>query len=177
MIFDDSKKESSEVFMKRNINVEGIGIINVIRNEFTGQWNFELDGRQFIKETRTTFILRNDGSDDIVIRINGNIFSGVKLDINKNQFVLSKPIAWYYYILVFIPLIFALAIGNTNPFAKSGIYFVGGAIGGGIGGFFTALALYASAMELKWYLKLLLVLFICLVAIGILFGIGMAIAK
>ena len=76
---------------------------------------------------------------------------------------------------MFLPIILGLTLGNIDALVDHGIYFVGGAIGGAIGGLMTGFAITVSTLELKWYIKLPVLILLSIATFFILLGLGTAI--
>ena len=160
--------------MKKSIYIEGIGQIDAKGNELLGKYEFICENNKFNKISKTRYSLQN-GEEEITLTVCGNIFTGKKIEIRNRYYILTNPIAWYCYIFMFLPIILGLTLGNIDALVDHGIYFVGGAIGGAIGGLMTGFAITVSTLELKWYIKLPVLILLSIATFFILLGLGTAI--
>ena len=160
--------------MKKNFEIENIGTITVAKNEFSGSFNFYLDNEKFSKTSNKNYVLMHN-NEELFITLYGNSFSGFSFKLNDETYIISYPLSWYAYILLFIPFVMGILLGNINPLASQGLYFVGGAIGGLIGGAMTAISYMFLTMEFKWYFKVLIAILSIAITFGVLLGVGMII--
>ena len=157
--------------MKKEIEIEEIGTIKVVRNEFLGSFKFYLDDQEFNKIGKNSYVAAH-GEEEVYLSVTGSSFSGYSIDVNGDRYVVSDPLKWYEYILVLMPMILGVILGIVQPAASSGIYFVGGLIGGLIGGVMAAVSFFVLSTNLKWYLKVLIGVLIIAATLGILIGVG-----
>ena len=158
--------------MKKNIEIEELGTLTVVKNEFTGSFRFYLNNEEFNKVSSKKYVISGKDFTDLHLTLMGNQFSGYSVMIDDNKYLITEPFAWYSYVFMVIPLIMGLVLGNIRPFYDAGIYFVGGLIGGLIGGVGSAVSIIVFSTELKWYYKILLGLLVIAATFGLLYGIG-----
>ena len=160
--------------MKQEIIIDDLGTLTVSQNAWTGGISYELDGKKFTKISKQRYELA-EGEKVHEIYVSGNFFKGIKITLGANEYQITSPLAWYCYVLAFIPVVLALTLGNIPAVARAGFYFVGGALGGAIGGLATGLNLYVgSLMMKKWYFKVLFMILIDVLAVLVLWGLGTA---
>ena len=158
--------------MKKNIEIEELGTLTVVKNEFTGSFKFYLNNEEFNKVSSKEYVISKEDYTDLHLSLMGNQFTGYSVMLDDNKYLITEPFRWYSYIFMVIPLIMGLFLGNVRAFYDAGIYFVGGAIGGLIGGVGSAASIIVFSTNLKWYYKILLGLLVIAATFGLLFGIG-----
>jgi hypothetical protein len=74
---------------------------------------------QPVKRTKGTYVVRDDSGTDVALRLSGNFVDPIPiLTIDDEKIQLARPLAWYEYVWVGIPVL---------------LLFVGGALGAAIG--------------------------------------------
>lgn len=158
--------------MKKIINVENLGAVEANQNIVTGRFDFSIDGKKFVRESKKKYVL-SEGEKQIVFDFDGNIFTGFVFSYNGQRYKITNAIPWYVYILTAIPFIMTMVLGNLQTLYDEGFYYVGGAVGGSISGAAWALGIYVSAYCEKLWVRLL----ICIIAIALTFGICFAVGN
>lgn len=163
--------------MEKKIEIENLGTLRVFKNNIIDKWTFMLGSEKFELLSKNNYRLKREDGTDIKITIMGNNFSGFKIKVNDEIYQITERIPWYCYIFIVATFACGVTLGNISGFAESGIYFVGGLLGGAIGGFMAAAGLVVSTLNLKWYIKLLLLITILIATVFILLGVGTAIVS
>ena len=140
--------------MQKVYQIEGLGEVKVVKNEFSGLFSIYLNGEKLERFARISFRYMEEGEAKFIL-VRGSVIKGYNIVIDEKPYRFSDPLPWYCYVLCAIPLLLPLTIGNMPILAEHGFYFVGGALGGAIGGLFTGLSLGLMCMPEKWYLKVL----------------------
>ena len=160
--------------MKKIIEIENGGIVEVNQNAFTGGFSFNYNGNPMTKLSKKDYVY-NGGSekDNFAITLEGNIFKGMSFTVNYKVYQVTEPVQWYIFALAILPFIITMVLGNMPSLAKSGFYYVGGLIGGAISGLFSGLAIYLSSYTSKLWVRIL----ICLACLAVTFGICLAVGN
>ena len=134
-----------------------IGNIEFSYNSFTGRYNACINGVKATRiEKKVLFVSLPQNSYKIYIY--GNLFSGIWFSVKEKMFVVTEKCPWYVYVLGVIPFVMTMVLGNLPMLVDAGFYYVGGAIGGGISGLFSALAIVFAAFTRKHIFRLLILL-------------------
>lgn len=157
--------------MKKTFIISENKSLTAKQNMFTGLFTFSLNGKQFSRVDRRTFVLGNEKEKDEIV-VSGNFYNGFSFTLNNEKYVLSTRLEWYVIVLGFIPLSLSAILGNVPELAEAGFYYVGGAIGGAIGGAFTGLSIYLAGYLMKRWQRLLLVLIAIILSFALCFMIG-----
>lgn len=152
--------------MKKLIQVENVGNVEVTQSNLTGAFSISIDGKAMTKVNKKQFILKGEGEEKTITAIvSGNSFQGFKLDIGGGIYAITESVPLYVYVLALIPFVVTIVLGNMTVLAQKGFYYVGGAIGGAISGMISILTIYVSTVSPKWWVKVL----ICLAGFAICF--------
>ena len=157
--------------MKKIIDIEELGKVEVNQNWFTGRFSFVVNNKELFKRNKTTYVLKQD-DEELLFFLNGNSFKGFYLTYGGKQYKLTEPIEWYFIILTMIPFLMTMTLGSLTPLAEAGFYYVGGAVGGLISGAFTGFALYFCTITQKKWIKLLICLGAIILTFLVCLGVG-----
>ena len=153
-----------------------IGNIEFSYNSFTGRYNACINGVKATRiEKKVLFVSLPQNSYKIYIY--GNLFSGIQFSVKEKMFVVTEKCPWYVYVLGVIPFVMSMVLGNLPMLVDAGFYYVGGAIGGGISGLFSALAIVFAAFTRKHIFRLLILLLAIVLTFLACWGIGSAIVS
>ena len=136
--------------MKEIIKDEKYGEIIYNENAWTGKKELSISNKVLEKVDRSTFKME-DGKE---VKLSGNYFSGVKLNIDSDTIVLSQGLKWYEYVLSFLPFILILIWGNSVALCEI-VPIVGGFVGGLISAVFSFLNLIILKKLKNIWLKVL----------------------
>jgi len=147
-------------------------VLKVSYNEFTGKIRIFLDEKEFTKIDKRAYILKISDERKEAVAIDGNFIKGIRVFYHKKYHQVLEPIPIYSIVLAGAMLSLSIIIGNIVNLSEFNIYYVGGAIGGGISGLFFALILYISRIIHKKWLQILLSIVIMLACFGVCLGVG-----
>ncbi len=157
--------------MEVEFNMEGVGLINVKGNKFTGKFSLSVDGKPMSPVGKRRFEL-GQGSDKLILTIDGSVIKGYSITHGKTMYHLSTAVPWYVYVIPVITFVIVMVLGNVPFFGEHGFYFVGGLIGGAIWGALAATSMGLAALVNKWWLRLLICLAGLVLTVGICLGVG-----
>lgn len=160
--------------MKKELIIENLGKVLVKQNAFMGNFKLFINEKPIQKIGKTVFSVGNDNPNRIYV--SGNIIKGYILIFEKSVYKITAPLPWYVYALGIVPFVMTMVLGNIAFLAEQGFYYVGGAIGGGISGAFSALTFFLCGYNNKWWQRLLICFSAICITFGICFGIGNLIA-
>ena len=152
-------------------NCDELGTLEVKENIWTGSLSFYLNGREFKKINKKSFVIDCDDKEYQLL-VFGSFFEGTHFSFNGNRYTFKDAIPWYLVVLASIPFLLSMTIGNIPYFAQIGFYYVGGAIGGALNAVFGCLIVYFSRKVNKAYLRLLISLLIIAIAVLATWGVG-----
>ena len=162
--------------MKKIFEIENIGTVEAYQNWLTGRFSFSVN-QQALTKTSKNLYEGGEGEKKISITLQGNVFNGYKFSLNEQQYSITEPIQWYLYILACIPFVMTMVLGNSQDLAKSGFYYVGGAVGGGISGLFSGITLLVFSYTPNKWKRILIALVSIALTFAVCFGIGNMIAS
>ena len=116
------------------------GTIEYTEGFWTGKKTLVLNGLPLKKFTNNIFLL----PDGRHAAIKGNYIIGAQLLIGERNITLTSSITWYEIILAFLPFAFDIIWGNSPT-----LYKIIPIVGGGIGGFISALIGFLAANAMK----------------------------
>lgn len=165
--------------MKKDYVIEDLGTVTIDYNSWTGKFLAYLNNEELKKTGKKTFIIPAQGEEgkQETLFIDGNMMSGLKFILKGKLYYITPKMPWYAYLFFMIPFMMVMVLGNMSSLADRGFYFVGGAIGGGIGGVFSALTIYSYVLFQKWYFRVLASLVLIALTFLICWGIGTAIVS
>ena len=114
--------------MKITVNHPTYGTIVYDESIWTGKKTLTVNGTACFAVSKKEFMV---GDQKAVLL--GNLFMGIQLFINYETVEISPRPTWYEILLAVLPLTFLLTWGNS-PTLCAIFPFVGGAIGGALGG-------------------------------------------
>ena len=114
--------------MKKIIETEKYGVIKFKESILTGKKRITIDGVQ-LKKGEEDFYYGNINGDYSICKVESSVFKGVKIEVNREEFVITGMMKWYEYILVLLPFIVIITWGNC-PRLCSFVPIIGGFIGG-----------------------------------------------
>ena len=158
--------------MKRDCILENLGKLTIEKSIWSGKYKAYLNNVELKKLDKTVFALPTNEEKQQYVRITGNSFSGIIVSVLGHNYTFSNKVPWYLLILCFIPLAMCLTIGNIPSIAENGFYFVGGALGGFIGGACSGASIIGVGAFQKWYVRLLFALGMIVLAFLVCFGLG-----
>ncbi len=112
--------------MRKEILIDGLGILKYEESFLTGKKTVSVDGVAAVKADKHCFVL-----GDKSIFISGNFFSGLKLTVDGREYWVYEKTAVYEYILALLPFVFSMVWGNV-PALFNIFPIVAGAIGGAV---------------------------------------------
>ena len=157
--------------MKKEFKTKEDELVVVNYNSFTGRFHITYHDKVAYKTGKNYYAVKED-EETHVFHVYGNIFSGINVRLRDNIFVLTDSLPIYAYILGFIPFVMTMVLGNTSILSDYGLYYVGGALGGGISGAFSMLGITLAAFLNKHWLKILFLLLSIVVTFFVCLGIG-----
>lgn len=146
--------------MKEIIKDEKYGEIIYNENAWTGKKGLSISNKALEKVDRSTFKME-DGKE---VKLSGNYFSGVKLNIDSDTIVLSQGLKWYEYVLSFLPFILILIWGNSVALCE-----IVPIVGGFVGGLISAVFSFLNLIILKKLKNIWLKVFVSIVTLGLTF--------
>ena len=150
-----------------NFNQAIMGYVRKAHNLFIGE-----DAAERIKIKIGTAI---EEASPRTMEVKGrNVITGLRLSDGRDTIQITAPIRWFVYVFAILPFILVMVLGNNRVVAEV-FPVVGGAIGGGIGGLMTAVALYAAGRLRSPLLQIAVCIAITAVTVLICWGIGSAI--
>ena len=172
--------------MKKDVDLGELGWLHINQNIWTGKFSFDLNGTPFKKVSKESYVIDFDDKT-IKLYLSGNSFKGRYITIDSKIIEISKPIPWYTYILIAIPIILSIILGSISGLKNNGFYILhiggnytsvlmAGVIGGISGAIYFglgAITAYITTLPIKkLYIKLLLALVVTIITIGVLIGFG-----
>lgn len=136
---------------------ETIGKIEFAYNGWTGRFNARINGIQATRVNKRMLRVETD-AETYIISIYGNTFSGISFVCKQKTFQVTEKAPWYVYVLGFIPFIMTMVLGFLPSLAEAGIYYVGGALGGGISGGLSFLGIFFASFMHKHIFRLLILI-------------------
>lgn len=162
--------------MKRIIKTKDGKEVIYNMNDLTGSVSIIYDNKPTQKIDKKLYSVSGQ-KETFYISTKGNYFSGFSVVVDGYEYEVTKGMSWYESILIFVPFILTMAIGNISWFALNGFYYVGGFIGGAISGLFVGLSLIFCTKTNKHLFRLLIILCAIVLAFLICWGLGSAIIK
>lgn len=163
--------------MKKSIREESLfqdKELIVEENPWSGKITLTLGGEPLKRIGKKVFVFKmNDEEKKIVY--GGNKATGTHITIEDKTFPVFPKQPPYVWPLAVLPFLLVLILSNIPALAKAGFPVVGGLIGGGISGMFSALSWYVMSMNKKHIWKILMGLAFILITILICFLLGLAI--
>ena len=148
-----------------------LGKTNVSENLWTGRFSLSMEGKDLNRQDRKHFVY-HDGATLHRLEIRGNSFKGVYLDIDGYSYCIYPPTPWYVSVILVVFFALSIVLGNLGVLAKHGFYYVGGAIGGAISGFFVTIGFYFSRFSRKPWIKIAILVAAILIAFLTCWGTG-----
>lgn len=146
--------------MKEIIKDEKYGEVIYNENAWTGKKDLSISNKALEKVDRSTFKME-DGKE---VKLSGNYFSGVKLNIDSDTIVLSQGLKWYEYVLSSLPFILILIWGNSVALCE-----IVPIVGGFVGGLISAVFSFLNLIILKRLKNIWLKVLISVVTLGLTF--------
>ena len=159
--------------MVERMHDEVFGDLEYNESFFTGKKSLKVNGNSVEKQGKNLFAL-NNGEKYVAGVLSGNYFTGVKLAVDGRVIRLVKPVTWYEVTLTVIMMVFFLVWGNVPSLCEM-FPVVGGAIGGAIVGFMSAMNLICMKLVKPVWAKPLVWLGFAGATLGISYGVAMAI--
>lgn len=131
-----------------------LGTISYDENIWTGKKTVSINGKPLEKAGKNMFYMSSEGEKSYVI-LKGNIFTGITLEINGRDIVVSKKPEWYEFTLAVLTFVICLVWGNTTALCSI-IPIAGGAIGGAISGAMAMVSLTLMKKANEVWKKLLI---------------------
>ena len=122
------------IFMKITKEHAEYGLIVFEENVWTGKKKLSINGKPLQKVGKTTFT----GEGGKTVFLKGNYFAGCRLQLDKEEIVLTPALKWYEIVLSVIPLALILVWGNSVALCSI-VPVVGGLIGGVVSALFSVL--------------------------------------
>ena len=137
--------------MQVTVNHPVYGEIQYVENTFSGKKYIFINSVELAKKDKVTFLYR-DSYGEKEVRIIGNLFKGVKLDIDGTEVEITPPTKWHEYVAAGSIFVFVMTWGN-NETLSSIFPIIGGGLGGAISGFMMYMTLIFMKSAKKRYLK------------------------
>ena len=158
--------------MQNVVQNEKYGEIVYDENFWTGRKSITFNGEALERVSRKEF--RTKSGEQVLVK--GSFLTGVKLDIGGEAITVMSTVKWYEILLAIIPFILIMVWGNTVALVRI-VPVVGGAIGGGISGLFSATSLCLMRSVKPLWLKILIGVIFIGVTFGVCCGIGIVIVS
>ena len=139
--------------MKIIVENEKYGTIEYNESFWTGKKTIYVGGKLLTKKDKNKYVY-NGEEGEIVVKANGNSFSGLDLMIMGSRVEIIPKTSVLEYILAFIPLIVVLIWGNS-VYLCSILPIVGGAIGGAIAGGASVIGMIFMKRNKNFLMKIL----------------------
>ena len=172
LLYNVEKTKRSST-MKNVINHEKYGEIVYNESVWTGKKRLFVNGVELNRRTKNSFILSIDGEDHMLV-VAGNFVMGATLLIKGEKIQLVPKIKWYEIALGAIMFAFFLVWGNV-PTLCAMFPLVGGAIGGFVSALFGIGAIVTMKFLKPIWAKLVTWVVCFGVAIGINYGLALAV--
>ena len=128
--------------MKQTTYIDHIGTITYEESAMSGNKTLTVNGYNCPKVGKKDYTYVNQNGAVVQVKIKGSFMSGVKLtDATGTYTIVDKP-KWYELFIVILGIMFPIIWGNSVELCKI-LPILGGAVGGGLGGLFGVLALFA----------------------------------
>lgn len=121
-----------EEFMRITKEHAEYGLIVFEENVWTGKKKLSINGKPLQKVGKTTFT----GEGGKTVFLKGNYFAGCRLQLDKEEIVLTPALKWYEIVLSVIPFALILVWGNSVALCSI-VPVVGGFIGGAVSALFS----------------------------------------
>lgn len=142
------------------------GTLKVDFNPYTENAIISINDISAVKISKKTFeiidISFNEGQE-LTIKLIGNIFKGIIVDIEGETYRVTDAISWYEYIISIGLTALTIAWGNIVGLVKI-LPLVGGAIGGLTAGFGFVLGLALSRLTNNRLLRIFIIIGFCALA-------------
>lgn len=158
--------------MENTVHSEKFGEIVYDENFWTGKKKITINGEELEKVSRKEF--KTKSGEQVLIK--GNFVFGAKLEIGGETVQVIPTVKWYEIVLAIIPFLLIMIWGNSVPLVRL-VPVVGGAIGGGISGLFSAASLCLMKSVKPLWLKILIGVIFIGVTFGVCCGIGIVIVS
>lgn len=140
--------------MKKEV-VSEFGSIIYEENFWTGKRKITIDGIELEKIDKKAYSFTNvdpetEKPQNLVVKINGALFSGVTLTIKDKTITVIDKTTILDYIIFVLPIVFVIIWGNSPKLCLM-LPIVGGAIGGAVSALFASLGIYYSKIINKKY--------------------------
>ena len=116
--------------MKKEIILDTLDNLVLVyeENDLTGKRSITIDGCNCVSSNNRDFkCIVND--QEVLVKVNGNFLSGIRLEVNQITYVVKQPYLWYEYVFAVLAFMITIIWGNVPELCKI-IPVVGGAIGG-----------------------------------------------
>lgn len=157
--------------MERKFITSENDTIRVNYSAFSGKIEIFFNGKIARKISKRVYKV-SVGDDVKNIEVEGNLFSGVYLHYDGRSYQIQGKLPIYVFILGVIPFIMTMVLGNLRALADAGFYYVGGAIGGGLSGLFSALGIALCSLPSKHWLRILILVLSIAITFAACYGIG-----
>lgn len=159
------------------INIPGLGKVKVMDLGKDAGQVFIVDGitASQIDKTSTYKVVDKDGNEKH-FEVKG---TGIQRHIyfSGKKYQLATAIDILLYVLCCIPIAVSVVVGNIPALPANGFYFVGGIIGGGIGGLMSGVAVYIVYKVKNPLVRALTIIGAIVLTLLICWGVGTLIVK
>ena len=155
--------------MKVNAVHRQYGEILYEESAWSGKRSIFFQGVPLKKCSKTDFELTESGTS-VSVRVRGNVFTGISLVIDGDDFPLTPATKWYEMVLSALIFAVPLVWGNNIVLVRI-VPVVGGAIGGAVSGVFAV----ANLLMIKGIKPVVLKVLVSLAMLGAAFAVCFAI--
>lgn len=140
--------------MKLTVTDKKYGVVEYDESLWTGKKTLTINGKVLHRLKKKVYHY-NDGEFSFCATLKGNLLFGINLNINGDVLEMSECLEWYVFAIAVFTIVFNIHCNNFIEIIIP-LPLVGGALGGGIAGWFSGMGLLLSATQSKPLKKILI---------------------